>query len=179
MTETENKFMERDDVVLRPVEKSDAEFITETISHEEVRSYLGREPRPTNVSQQEEIIGEFNSDDNSVHFLIEHQGERVGHIFLDGLESDYGKSHVGYFIHPDYHGRGIGTRSLKMVVTYAFETLNRHKIRGGYLEGNPASRRVMEKAGFQEEGVERDYKCVDGEWINVTWMSILEDECYG
>jgi RimJ/RimL family protein N-acetyltransferase len=176
--ETENKFMEWDDVVLRPVEMDDAEFIAETISHGEVRAYLGRAPRPINKSQEEEYIEDFSSDDDSVHFLIEYQGEKVGHIFLGGLESDYGRSHVGYFIHPEYHGQGIGTKSLKMVVTYTFETLNRHKIRGGYLEGNPASRRVMEKAGFQEEDIERDYKYVDGEWKNVTWMSILEDEYY-
>lgn len=178
MTETKSKFMEWDDVVLRPVEKEDAKFIAETISHGEVRAYLGRAPKPINVSQEEEYIEEFSSDDDSVHFLIEYQGEKVGHIFLGVLESDYGRSHVGYFIHPEYHGQGIGTKSLKMVVTYTFETLNRHKIRGGFLEGNPASRRVMEKAGFQEEGIERDYKYVDGEWKNVTWMSILEDEYY-
>jgi Acetyltransferases, including N-acetylases of ribosomal proteins len=178
VTKTENKFMEQGDVVLRPIEKEDAKFIAETTSHGEVRAHLGRAPRPVNKSQEKEHIENLSSDDDSVHFIIEYQGEKVGHIFLGELEKEYGRSHVGYFIHPDYHGQGIGTKSLKMVVTYTFETLNRHKIRGGFLEGNPASRRVMEKAGFQEEGTERDYKYVDGEWKNVTWMSILEDEYY-
>jgi Acetyltransferases, including N-acetylases of ribosomal proteins len=177
LTETHNNFMEWDDIVLRPVEKEDAEFIAETISHGEVRAYLGRAPRPVN-KRQEEYIEEFSSNGDSVHFLIEYQGEKVGHIFLGDLESDYGRSGVGYFIHPEYHGQGIGTKSLKMVVSYAFETLNRHKIRGGHLEGNPASRRVMEKAGFQEEGTERHYKYVDGEWKDVVWMGIIEDEYY-
>ncbi|EGQ43446.1 MAG: acetyltransferase, partial [Candidatus Nanosalina sp. J07AB43] len=156
----------------------DAKFIAETTSHGEVRAHLGRTPRPVNKSQEKEHIENLSSDDDSVHFIIEYQGAKVGHIFIGDLEKEYGRSHVGYFIHPDYHGQGIGTKSLKMVVTYTFETLNRHKIRGGFLEGNPASRRVMEKAGFQEEGTERDYKYVDGEWKNVTWMSILEDEYY-
>jgi RimJ/RimL family protein N-acetyltransferase len=179
VTETENKFMEQEGVVLRPVEIEDAEFIAETVNHGEVRAYLGRAPRPINVSQEEEYIKQFNSEDDSVHFLIEYQGKKVGYIFIGELKSDYRRSGVGYFIHPEYHGQGIGTKSLKMVVTYTFETLNRHKIRGGFLEGNPASKRVMEKAGFQEEGTERDYKYVDGEWKNVIWMSILEDEYYG
>lgn len=178
MTKTQNKFMEWENVVLRPLEKEDAEFITQTINQGEVRSYLGRAPRPINITQEKDYIEEISSDDSNVHFLIEYKGEKVGHIFLGDLDKDYGKSHVGYYIDPKHHGQGIGTKSLKMVVTYAFETLNRHKIKGGYLEGNPASKRVMEKAGFQKEGIERDYKYVDGEWKNVTWMSILEHEYY-
>jgi RimJ/RimL family protein N-acetyltransferase len=36
----------------------------------------------------------------------------------------------------------------------------------------------MEKAGFTEEGLERDYKLVDGEWKDAHWMSILEGEYF-
>lgn len=170
--------MERGDIVLRPLETEDAEFIAKTINHKEVRDYLGRAPKPINYKQQEEYIQELSEDEDRAHFIIEHKGVDVGHIFVENLENDYGRSHVGYFVHPQHHGKGIASKSLKMLVRYTFETLNRHKIRGGYLEGNPASRRVMEKAGFKEEGTERHYKYVDGEWKNVIWMSILEGEYY-
>ncbi len=173
---TETKFLQEGEVTLRPVEKSDAEFLQECILHEEVRPYLGRKPEPVSLDGEEDYIEELSRDDDSVHFLVEHGGDRAGHIFLGGLEKDYRKSSVGYFIHPDKHGNGIGTTALKLVVKYAFETLNRHKIRGAYLEGNQASKRIMEKAGFQEEGTERHYKSVDGEWKDAHWMSILEDE---
>lgn len=173
------KFLEKDEVTLRPLEVEDAEFIQETIMHEEVRPYLGRAPKPVSLEEEKEYIEQQNSDPDYVHFLIEYRGEKAGHIFLGGLEKDFGKSGVGYSVHPDFHGKGIGTKSLKLVVKYAFETLNRHKVRGAYLDGNDASRRVMEKAGFQEEGTERDYKYVDGEWKDAHWMSILEGEYSG
>jgi len=94
------------------------------------------------------------------------------------LEKPYRKSSFGISIHPDFHGRGIGSKATQLIIKYAFETLNRHKVRGGYIEGNKASKRIQEKAGMQQEGKERDYKYVDGEWKDVIWMSILEDEYF-
>lgn len=172
-------FLERGEVSLRPLEVEDAEFLQECILHEEIRPYLGRAPEPLSLEEEKEYIEDTTKDEDTVHFLIEYKGERAGHIFLGSLEKDYRKSTIGYFVHPDFHGEGIGTKALKMTVKVAFETLNRHKIRGAYLDGNKASRRVMEKAGFQDEDLERDYKYVNGEWKDAHWMSILEEEYYG
>ena len=178
MTNTRSKFLEKDNIVLRPVEIEDAEFLKELIQHPEVRDTIGRPPIPVNTKSEKESLKERTTDDNQAYFLIEHNGENVGTIFLHGLQSQYRKGEFGISIHPDFHGQGIGTDSLKLLVKYGFESQNLHKIRGGYLEGNDSSRRVMEKAGFQEEGRERHYKYVDAEWKDVTWMGILEEEYY-
>ena len=172
------KFMEKGDVTLRPLEVSDAEFMRDILIHPEVRPYLSRKPKPVSLESEKEYIREETEDSDHVHFLIEYRGEKAGHIFLGGLDKDYRKASVGYTVHPDFHNQGIATEALKLVTTYAFETLNRHKIRGGYLEGNEASKRVMEKAGFQEEGPERDFRYVNGGWKDANWMSILEEEYY-
>lgn len=176
MTETENIFKQNGEVVLRPIEKDDAEFLQELTLHPDVRDTLGRPPMPVNKKEEEDYIEKISSDDGAAHFLIEFQGERAGHISLHGLENDYGRGEFGISIHADHHGKGIGTKSVQMLVEYAFETQNLHKVRGGFIEGNKASKRVMEKAGFQQEGQERDYKYVNGEWKDVVWMSILETE---
>jgi len=173
-----SKFLEKDDVVLRPIEEDDAEFLRDLLNHPDVRNTIGRAAVPMNTVQEEEFVDRAGNDDGSVKFLIEYQGEKAGEVSIGGLNKDFRKSEFGISIHPDYHGKGVGTKATKLIVKYAFETLNRHKIRGGYLEGNDASRRIQEKAGFQEEGKERDYKYVDGEWKDVIWMSMLEDEYF-
>jgi RimJ/RimL family protein N-acetyltransferase len=172
------KFMEKGDVTLRPLEVSDAEFMRDILIHPDVRNTIGRPPKPVNIEAQRNWIKEVTRNSDEAHFLIEHNGKKAGNISINGLESEYRKGEFGVSVHPDHQGKGIGTIAVKLIVDYGFETLNRHKIRGGYLEGNEASKRVMEKAGFQEEGIERDYKYVDGEWKNVHWMSILEEEYY-
>lgn len=173
-----SKFLEKDEVVLRPIEKKDSEFLRELVQHPDVRNTIGKAPRPVNRNQEEDFIEAARSDEDTVKFLIEYRGEKAGEISLGGLEKDFRKSAFGISIHPEYHGEGVGTTAVQLLVKYAFETLNRHKLRGGYVEGNKASRRIQEKAGLQEEGRERHYKYVDGEWKDVIWMSILEDEYF-
>lgn len=172
-----SKFLEDGDVVLRPVEKDDAEFLRELINHPDVRNTIGKAPKPVNLAQEEDFIENLENEGKEA-FIIEFKGAKAGEISLGGLEKPYRKSSFGISIHPDFHGRGIGSTATQLIIKYAFETLNRHKVRGGYIEGNKASRRIQEKAGMQQEGRERDYKYIDGEWKDVIWMSILEDEYF-
>ncbi|MFB6216680.1 MAG: GNAT family N-acetyltransferase [Candidatus Aenigmatarchaeota archaeon] len=51
-----------------------------------------------------------------------------------------------------------------------------HRVAGGYLEDNEASRKVQGNFGFKEEGREREYKYRDGEYIDLVRMSLLEEE---
>ncbi|MBC5793174.1 MAG: GNAT family N-acetyltransferase [Nanohaloarchaea archaeon] len=168
--------MERDGVVFRPVEEEDKEFLRKLINHENVRDTIGMAPKPKNLKDEEEHVELASEQDDAAYFLIEYEGEKVGTISLENINRDYRRCHLGLSIHPDYHGQGIGTTSVQMITDYAFKDLNMHKVRGGYLEHNPASKRIMEKAGFQEEGIEREFKLVDGGWKDVIWMSILEQE---
>lgn len=168
-------FLERDGVALRPVEKEDAEFLRGLIQHPDVRGNLGRVPEPMNLEQEEEYI-ESVSDDDRMVFVIERDGEPVGDIALMNINRSYRRCEFGFAIHPERHGEGTGTTALGLLLQYAFDELNMHRVMGGYVEGNDASRRVQEKHGFQEEGRHRDYKFVDGEYRDVIRTSILEQE---
>lgn len=171
-------FLEGDNINLRTIEEKDAEFLRNGVNHPDVRNTIGRPPKPANLNQQEDFIEAAKEDEDSGKFIIEYRGEKAGEISLGSLEKPYRKSEFGISIHPDYHGQGIGSKAVQLLVKYAFETLNRHKVRDGYIEGNKPSRRIQEKAGLQEEGRERHYKYVDGEWKDVIWMGILENEYF-
>lgn len=173
-----SKFLEDGDVVLRPIEKNDVDFLQKLFQHPNVRNTIGRPPLPSNLNQQEDFIEKTRENDGKESFIIEYDGKKAGEVSIGGLEKPYRKSEFGISIHPDFHGQGIDSAATKLIVKYAFETLNRHKLRGGYIEGNKASRRIQEKAGLQEEGRERHYKYVDEEWKDVIWMSILESEYF-
>lgn len=75
----------------------------------------------------------------------------VGAISLMGLEADH-QAEVGYWLGKPYWGRGYGTEALKRLVEYAFEDLNLVRLYAHHLTRNPASGRVLEKAGFIHEG---------------------------
>ena len=59
---------------------------------------------------------------------------------------------LGYWVGENYWGRGIATRAVRSVTTWAFENFPLERIQARVFESNPASCRVLEKAGYTYEG---------------------------
>lgn len=88
---------------------------------------------------------------------IEKDGVYVGNIGLHAQNDVYRNSaEIGYFIGEPYWGQGIATEAVELMVAYGFDTLGFHRIFAGVFSYNPASARVLEKAGFSYEGTLRD-----------------------
>jgi len=170
-------FLEGEKADLRTLEQDDAEFLRNLNNNPEIRKYLGRVPRPKSVKQQETGISSKTESDDIIQFIIESEGDRVGTIAVFGINETYGSAEVGAFmIHPKYHGKGIGTEAMELILEYSFDNLNLHRIEGGYIESNTASKAVQEKFGFKKEGRERDAVFRNGEYKDIIRMSLLEDE---
>jgi ribosomal-protein-alanine N-acetyltransferase len=53
-----------------------------------------------------------------------------------------------------------------LILPFVFETLGLHRIHAAFLPANIASRRVLEKNGFREEGYAENYLQIDGKWAD-------------
>jgi ribosomal-protein-alanine N-acetyltransferase len=73
---------------------------------------------------------------------------------------------LGYWMGEPYAGRGLMTESVGLVVAHAFDGLLLHRLHAAFLPHNMASRRVLEKNGFQEEGYAENYLQIDGKWAD-------------
>lgn len=73
---------------------------------------------------------------------------------------------LGYWMGHDYAGKGYMTEAVGLVVPFCFETLGLHRIHAAFLPDNTASRRVLEKNGFAEEGYAEHYLQIDGKWAD-------------
>ena len=107
--------------------------------------------------------------------LIE-TADLVGMVRL-GLDSAVHRSaSLGYGLRSDQWGRGLTTEAAWLIINFGFETLGLHRIWATHHPENLASRRVLDKLGFQEEGRRRDDRCVRGRWHDSVVCSILDDE---
>ncbi len=88
--------------------------------------------------------------------------------------SDVGE--VGYVLHPAYWGRGYATEAVRTVLAFGFEKLGLHRIEARFLEGNHASRRVMEKVGMQFEGWQREAILIKGTYCTLGICALLRQE---
>ena len=71
---------------------------------------------------------------------------------------------LGYWMGRDYAGQGLMTEAVGAVVPYVFDSLGLHRIHAACIPTNTASRRVLEKNGFREEGFAEHYLQIDGRW---------------
>jgi ribosomal-protein-alanine N-acetyltransferase len=79
-------------------------------------------------------------------------------------------------LNPDFHGRGYGTEVARAVVDFGFTHLGLHRIEARFMQGNHASRRVMEKVGMTFEGFHRDLVFVKGEFRTVGVCAMTEED---
>ncbi len=71
---------------------------------------------------------------------------------------------IGYWIDQKFAGRSIVPTALAMAVDHSFREVGLHRLEAGIQPENHASRRVMEKLGFHEEGLRRGLVHVNGAW---------------
>src|SRR5262245_32094838 len=101
-------------------------------------------------------------------------GALIGGCGFDGFQG--GKSHqaeIGYWLAKPFWSRGIMTVVVKRVCHHAFEKFGLAKITAHVFSHNPASARVLEKCGFQEEGFLRKHFLKDGQFIDARLFALL------
>ncbi|GII65369.1 N-acetyltransferase GCN5 [Sphaerisporangium siamense] len=83
---------------------------------------------------------------------------------------------VGYWISGSLAGRGIIPTALAMAVDHCFFRVGLHRLEANIRPENHASRRVVEKLGFREEGIRRRQLHIDGAWRDhICYALTLED----
>jgi [ribosomal protein S5]-alanine N-acetyltransferase len=80
---------------------------------------------------------------------------------------------VGYFLDKRHNGKGLTTEAVKLIVKYAFEDLKLHRVEAGVMPHNLGSIRVLEKAGFEKEGLARKNVKINGKWEDHQQMAIV------
>ncbi|MEZ5896019.1 MAG: GNAT family protein [Parvularculaceae bacterium] len=71
---------------------------------------------------------------------------------------------LGYWIGATYLRRGYAFSGVSAVLGYAFDTLGLNRIEAACQPGNQASRNLLAKAGFREEGLARELLFINGAW---------------
>lgn len=167
-------FREGETVELRTIEDEDVEFLQELVNDPRVRSGLGNTDPVTMEEEREWVESLAERDD--YHFLVVADGIPVGVVGLNQVNDVWGVAEAGYFLDPDHWGNGYATDALQTLCGFAFEERRLEKVTAKAYETNPASRRVIEKVGFTEEGVLRDEAFLDGERVDVHAYGLLADE---
>jgi len=137
-------------LVLRAPRRGDVKAIVRLVNDRRVAENTARIPHPYGVDDAERFIAAVNRQDGEATFVITHDGELIG---VCGVEPRENAPEIGYWLGAHYWGRGYATEAVRAVIDHAFGALGHDTLQAGARISNPASRRVMEKCGFQWTGV--------------------------
>ena len=95
-----------------------------------------------------------------------------GLVILRGAE----EGEIWYLVEPGSWGKGIASEAAKLLLDYGFGELGLHRIWATCLPENPASARVLEKAGMRAEGFLVKNVKIHGAWRSSFLYALLAEE---
>lgn len=146
--------IETERLILRRFVKNDAEAMFENwASRSENLTCVTWNPH-RNVEQTRNSIGNWVKsyyDPNYYKWAIclkENSDHVLGDISIVSVDETNSSCEIGYILGQDYWGRGLMTEALKDVLSYCLDKIGFERVDACYVSLNPASGRVMEKAGM-------------------------------
>jgi RimJ/RimL family protein N-acetyltransferase len=142
--------LETERLVLRAPRREDARAIAALANDRRIAENTARILHPYGLADAEAWIASVGTEASPDTFVIAIGGEVIGAC---GCELRNGKPEIGYWLGVPFWGNGYATEAARAVIGHAFGERFHPELHSGARISNPASRRVLEKCGFQWTGV--------------------------
>ena len=142
--------LETERLFLRAPRLEDAKQVAALANDKRIAENTRRLPHPYTRSDAEDFISSL--DAGEIAFLITRHDDVI--IGACGIAAqDDAVPEIGYWLGVKHWGRGYATEAVRALIDYAFTERDHDALQAGARVTNPASRRILEKCGFQWTGV--------------------------
>ncbi|MEO9176517.1 MAG: GNAT family protein [Gaiellales bacterium] len=158
-------------VVLRSSTRADTDALYAIASEPVVTEWWGE---PSRAALEAELSGD---EPELVSLVIEVEGQIAGAIqFHEELEPDFKHAGIDLFLGSAWHGQGLGTEAISLLVDYLCDERGHHRLTIDPAADNARAIRSYEKAGFRPVGVMRRYQHLRGAWRDGLLMELVRNE---
>jgi len=154
--------------VLRAWRDDDLESLVRHADDRDVsRTLRDRFPHPYTIDAGRAWLAAAGAEDPPTALAIDVGGEAVGGIgVIPGSDVNRFSGEIGYWLGRAWWGRGLATAAVANFVPWAGRTFHLVRVFGYVFETNPSSMRVLEKCGFEREGVLKRHAYKDGQLLD-------------
>ncbi|MDE6658455.1 MAG: GNAT family N-acetyltransferase [Oscillospiraceae bacterium] len=165
---------------IRKWKLSDASDLALALSNKKIQDNL-RDGLPYPYTEQnatEYIQAMLSADENKIFaFAITIDNKVIGSISIFRQENIHRRTgELGYYIAENYWGKGIMTEAVKQICEYVFNNTDIIRIYAEPFAYNSASCRVLEKAGFQLEGILKNNAVKNGKIIDMKLYALTKSK---
>ncbi len=169
-----------DRVRLRWLEDRDASALFDVFSDERVMRYWSGAAW-TEASQATDLIAsirDYFDKQTLFQWGIARASDDVviGTCTLAWIDASNRRCEIGFALRSDHWGQGLVSEATRLLLVFAFESLNMHRIEADVDPRNEASIRLLSKLGFQREGYLRERWLVGSEACDTVFFGLLRSE---
>jgi ribosomal-protein-alanine N-acetyltransferase len=172
--------LETERLLLRQMTLEDTDFVFRHFSDSTVTQYLMDEPPVTEYAQAQEIIQFYMEPEGKTHNrwgIIRKSGNQlIGTCGYHKWDKRYFRAEIGYDLSPGFWGQGYMTEALRVVISNGFERMRLNRIEALVYIKNDRSIQLLQRLGFKQEGILRDYFYVDGKFYDHYIFALLRRE---
>jgi RimJ/RimL family protein N-acetyltransferase len=170
--------IETERLQLRRLRRTDARAIAEKIDSYEISKNLSRVPYPYHLSDAEEFLEwALQLDHRSAFRAISlklQPHDLIGLISYDWMETVQ-RAEIGYWLVKQHWGKGLMTEAIRAMVELAFTQSNLDSLSSCYFNENPASGKVLARAGFEVTGTCNQFSKARSEEVPVTTVFLSRE----
>lgn len=169
-----------DNVTLRYLEFDDIDTLYRWETDIELAIWAGWTPPLSRAAFRHKYEQRITEPEKDLVMLgIEFEGQLVGYVQLALIEDDERRAAAGVLVgEKSMWGRGIASTALRILLDYAFTVRNLERVYAEVYGFNQRSLRLMERVGFQKEGVLRQHEIHNGARQDMHVFGMLKSEFY-
>ncbi len=155
------------DIVLREIVASDAQDYFDYMSRNEMKGCLTKDNIPQTLEKAAEEVkywGSLFTSKRSIYWAIalKETNQMIGTAGFNLISFPNSRSEISYDLSPDYWGKGIMLKSIKGILKFSDHALELVRIQATVIIDNERSIKLLERCGFQKEGLLKQYEVVEG-----------------
>ncbi|MCM3004294.1 GNAT family N-acetyltransferase [Priestia koreensis] len=172
--------IETERLVLRELVEEDAPVLYDYFSDKHVLAYYGMEPLQS-LHEAKAMIENFHAmvekkQGMRLAIVEKESGETIGTCGFHNYAPRHKRAEIGYELAPSHWGKGLATEAVEALIDHLFSAHQLSRIGAVVFIENVASRTLLQKMGFQEEGVLREYMVQSGVAHDVIMHAMLRSE---
>ncbi len=142
--------LKTDRLILRAPGPQDAAAMVRLLADRRIAINTPRIPYPYGVDDAHQFLASTNRLDGEATFVVTLDAAPIGVCAVEPREDG---PEIGYWLGVSHWGQGYATEAVRALIDHAFGDVAHETLQAGARVSNPASRRVLEKCGFQWTGV--------------------------
>lgn len=176
----EQQIIVNNQITLTPFLETDKPNLVRFLNDPVVYANTLKVPHPYGEKEAEDwlrLVQEIrNKLGQETNWSVRHRAEGViggiGRFAQTGLDGH--ADEIGYWLAAPFRGQGLMTAVVSTYCDWLFTHTRLVRIEAGVYTHNPASKRVLEKAGFEQEGIARKKICKDGRLLDLYLMARIK-----